>query len=230
MSHCAAPADRITAASPRVVPLASRVVVTGCPPSDGPGGAHTRTTPPKTPTRAAAPTASPTSPRPPYIDNSRTSCSHIRRLWPRPTILRHHRGLAASPPVRYTLGVARRAVSLPLSCAASCGRQSVRPSDARERPRLRTGRLVVSRPRLHRRWGGTWTRPMSDTASDPPFQFLVNTLRPVSRRNVRAASMDCSPCSPFQPERVRVVDPVRCAFAWSCANGPSELTCTRLDG
>jgi hypothetical protein len=51
------------------------------------------------------------------IDNTRTSCPHFRRLWPRPTILRHDPGLAASPPVRYTLRVARREISLPLPFA-----------------------------------------------------------------------------------------------------------------
>jgi hypothetical protein len=29
--------------------------------------------------------------------------SHFRKFWPRPTILRHDPGLAASPPVRYML-------------------------------------------------------------------------------------------------------------------------------
>ena len=32
--------------------------------------------------------------------------SHFRRFWLRPAILRHHPGLAASPPVRYMLKVA----------------------------------------------------------------------------------------------------------------------------
>jgi len=31
----------------------------------------------------------------------------VARAWPRPTILGHDRGLAASPPVRYTLVAAR---------------------------------------------------------------------------------------------------------------------------
>src|SRR6266487_456086 len=31
--------------------------------------------------------------------------SHFRRFWPRPVIMRHDPGLAASPPVRYTLKV-----------------------------------------------------------------------------------------------------------------------------
>ncbi|GAA1369854.1 hypothetical protein GCM10009612_58680 [Streptomyces beijiangensis] len=35
------------------------------------------------------PTIGSTSPRPPYVDNNtRTSCPHFRRLWPRPMILR----------------------------------------------------------------------------------------------------------------------------------------------
>src|SRR6266498_451929 len=33
--------------------------------------------------------------------------SHFRRFWPQPEILRHDPGLAASPPVRYTLRVER---------------------------------------------------------------------------------------------------------------------------
>ncbi|MFD8337888.1 aromatic-ring hydroxylase C-terminal domain-containing protein [Streptomyces malaysiensis] len=64
----------------------------------------------------AGPTAGPTSSRPPYVDNNtRTSCPHFRRLWHRPTIVRHAPGLAASPPARYMLKVARReCFSLPL--------------------------------------------------------------------------------------------------------------------
>jgi hypothetical protein len=42
--------------------------------------------------------------------NTLTSCPHFRRLLPRPTILRHDPGLAASPPVRYLLASAFWAV------------------------------------------------------------------------------------------------------------------------
>ena len=40
--------------------------------------------------------------------------SHFRWFWPRPAILRHDRGLAASPPVRYTLRVEGSGLSVPL--------------------------------------------------------------------------------------------------------------------
>src|SRR5436309_1590729 len=50
---------------------------------------------------------------------TRTSCPHFRRLRPRPTILRYDPGLAASPPVRYTLKVARREISLPFAFGSS---------------------------------------------------------------------------------------------------------------
>ena len=58
--------------------------------------------------RTAGSTAGSTSPHPPYLDNNtRTSWPHFRRLWHRPTILRHDPGLAASPPPRYMLRVGR---------------------------------------------------------------------------------------------------------------------------
>jgi hypothetical protein len=38
------------------------------------------------------------------IVDTRTSHPHFRRFWPRPTIMRHDPGLAASPPVRYMCG------------------------------------------------------------------------------------------------------------------------------
>ena len=46
---------------------------------------------------------------------------HFRRLWPRPTILPHDPGLAASPPVRYKLKVAGRVISLPLPVLRPAG-------------------------------------------------------------------------------------------------------------
>ena len=70
------------------------------------GGAHTRTSAPSARNCTASPTSGSTSPRPPYVDNNtRISRPHFRSFWPRPTILRHDPGLAASPPVRYTLKV-----------------------------------------------------------------------------------------------------------------------------
>src|SRR6266536_896770 len=59
--------------------------------------------------RTASPTGGPTShvthnsPKAHVLRESLIS----RRFWPRPTILRHDPGLAARPPVRYTLRVAR---------------------------------------------------------------------------------------------------------------------------
>jgi hypothetical protein len=47
------------------------------------------------------------------ISNTGIPCPRFRRLWPWPTILRPDGGLAASPPMRYTLGEARRSLSLP---------------------------------------------------------------------------------------------------------------------
>jgi len=65
------------------------------------GGAHTRTSAPSARNRAHA-----------FRD------SHFRRFWPRLAILRHDRGLAASPPVRYKLKVEGSGYSpFPLSSA-----------------------------------------------------------------------------------------------------------------
>jgi hypothetical protein len=119
--RCPALAGRITGVSSTIEPLVGHVLISGCLPSDESagrsaesGGAHTRTSAPSARNRTA-PTSGPTSPRPPYVDNNtRTSCPHFRRLWPRPTILRYDPGLAASPPVRYRLRVARREISLRL--------------------------------------------------------------------------------------------------------------------
>ena len=114
--RCTALADRVTGASHSVEPLVEHVLTSVCLPSDEPAGrsaqsdgAHPRTSAPSTRNRTAGPTTCSTSPRPRYVDNNtRTSCPHFRRLWRRPTILRHDPGLAASPPVRYKLRVARR--------------------------------------------------------------------------------------------------------------------------
>src|SRR5215217_8223049 len=78
------------------------------------GGAHTRTSAPSSRNRTASATSGSTSPRPPYVDNNtRISRPHFRRFWLRPAILRHDPGLAASPPVRYTLRVERSGTLLP---------------------------------------------------------------------------------------------------------------------
>ena len=102
------------------------------------GGAHTRTSAPRARNRTASPAIGSTSPRDPYVDNStRTSRLHFRSFRPRPAIMRHDPGLAASPPVRYRLKVEGSecssfpliircgpAVSPPL--IVRCGRQSRR--------------------------------------------------------------------------------------------------------
>ena len=70
------------------------------------GGAHTRTSAPSSRNRTASATIGSTSPRDPHVDNNtRISLPHFREFWPRPAILRHDPGLAASPPVRYMLKV-----------------------------------------------------------------------------------------------------------------------------
>lgn len=64
---------------------------------------------------------------------------HFRRLWPRPTIVRGDPGLAASPPARYNLRVARRVLSLPLPlwpCACSTTHRV---------PRLNEGGICMAR-------------------------------------------------------------------------------------
>jgi hypothetical protein len=65
-------------------------------------------------------------------NNTRTWCPHFRRIWHRPTILRRDPGLAASPPVRYTLRVAGRDLSLPfvLSRSVELAIQEVTPVNA----------------------------------------------------------------------------------------------------
>ncbi|GIH81236.1 hypothetical protein Plo01_76650 [Planobispora longispora] len=65
--------------------------------------------------RTADPAGGRRPPRPPYNDNTPTSCPPFpRRHRVRPPILRHDPGLAASPPARYTLEVARSEISSPL--------------------------------------------------------------------------------------------------------------------
>src|SRR6266536_1131107 len=71
---------------------------------------------------ATAPRVPPAVRRPRATHTSTTTHalrdSHFRRSWPRPAILRHDPGLAASPPVRYTLKVARSGYSpSPISSA-----------------------------------------------------------------------------------------------------------------
>ena len=68
--------------------------------------ARTRICAPTVRNPAASPAIGSTSPRDPFVgNNTRTSRPHFRRLWPRPAIMRHDPGLAASPPVRYILKV-----------------------------------------------------------------------------------------------------------------------------
>src|SRR5512143_606210 len=71
------------------------------------GGAHIHTSAPSSRNCTASPTSGSTSPRDPYVDNNIhiSQLSHFRRFWPQPAILRYDPGLAASPPVRYTLRV-----------------------------------------------------------------------------------------------------------------------------
>src|SRR5260221_4711482 len=72
------------------------------------GGAHTRTsgrvpaTAPRVPAAVRRPRATPSS-----TTTHALRDSHVRRFWPRPATLRHDPGLAASPPVRYMLGMER---------------------------------------------------------------------------------------------------------------------------
>jgi hypothetical protein len=77
-------ADRSTGASRGVEPLSRRVLISGCLPPDQSGAAHARRGP------------------------------MLGPFLVRPTILQHDPGLAASPPVRYTLEEARSEISLPL--------------------------------------------------------------------------------------------------------------------
>ncbi len=79
--RCTAPTDRLTDASSSVEPLVRHVLDAGRPPSDESadrsarsGGAHPRTTAPSARDRTVSPPTGPTSPRPPYVDNTRTSC------------------------------------------------------------------------------------------------------------------------------------------------------------
>ena len=97
-------ADRITGDSNSVEPLVEHVLIPACLPSDESAG---RSAP-----SAHAPHLRAEHPQPrcrshhwfdvtasPYVDNNtRTSCPHFRRLWPRPTILRHAPGACGKPP------------------------------------------------------------------------------------------------------------------------------------
>ena len=72
------------------------------------GGAHTRTAAPSGRNRAASPTGGSTSRETARRQSTRTSrIPDFRRFWLRSEILRHDPGLAARPPVRYMLKVAR---------------------------------------------------------------------------------------------------------------------------
>ncbi len=140
-----------------VEPPVGHVLISGCLPSGESAGrlarsrgAYPRTPAPGARSRAAGPTARPASLRPSCVDNNtRTSCPHFRRLWPRPMILRRDRGLAASPPVRYTLRVARRDGSPCLCLLLSAGtdqllaeRRRAACGDTRRRPRRTSRRLT----------------------------------------------------------------------------------------
>ena len=60
---------------------------------------------------------------------------HFRRFWPRPAILRHDPGLAASPRVRYRLKVGRSWISLPFLLSSAGGRAVSSRSAIRRGPR-----------------------------------------------------------------------------------------------
>jgi hypothetical protein len=77
------------------------------------GGAHTSASAPSSCNRTASAASGSTPPRESYVDNStRISRSPFRGFRARPAIMRHDRGLAASPGVRYRLKVARSGISL----------------------------------------------------------------------------------------------------------------------
>src|SRR6266498_3779073 len=67
----------------------------------------------------------------------------LRPFLVRPTILQHDPGLAASPPVRYTLRVARREISLPCLLVVRCGLTPVALSGGARRRGLHVVRPVV---------------------------------------------------------------------------------------
>jgi hypothetical protein len=118
--RCPALAGRIIGVSRNVDPLVRHVLISRCPPPDQSGGAHTRTSAPTARNRTASPTSG-SSRRLPSVDNKDT---HVVApcLCPflvRPPILRPDPGLAASPPVRYTLEVARSEISLPLPLSSA---------------------------------------------------------------------------------------------------------------
>ncbi len=82
--RCTALADRITGASSCIEPLVGHVLMSGWLPSDEPagrcarsGGAHPRTSASSARNRTANPISGSRSPRPPYIDNTPTSCPLI---------------------------------------------------------------------------------------------------------------------------------------------------------
>src|SRR5215207_7699731 len=114
------------------------------------GGAHIRTSAPSPRNRTASATSGSTSPRPPYVDNNtRIRYTHFRRFWPRPTIMRHDPGLAASPPVRYTFrweGVAASTSTTPTAAPTVPGP----PSTSRSPPSGPAIRVVPKLGRLAR--------------------------------------------------------------------------------
>src|SRR6185437_7315120 len=104
------------------------------------GGAHIRTSAPSSRGRTASPISGSTPPRESYVDsNTRTSRPPLSAdFWPRPAIMRHDPGLAASPPVRYRLKVERsgpllfsliiRGGRAPSSCNAGAPHTAIPPA------------------------------------------------------------------------------------------------------
>jgi hypothetical protein len=95
--------------------------------------------------QGASPTGGSTSPRDPYVDTAHAfrHSRFPRFSSPRPAILRHDPGLAASPPVRYTLRVERDGHS-PFSLIVRCGRTISSRSGGS--PRTADGLLGCERP------------------------------------------------------------------------------------
>ncbi len=141
----AAPAARRHApAAPRTPRPAAR---TPAPPRRVPATA------PRVPPAVRRPRATHTSTTPHALRDPHSAGSGLR-----PTILRHDPGLAASPPVRYTLRVARSGISLPSPFIVRCGRTASSRSGGPPRTAVRrAGDLPWAARRL--KGPGLWKRP-----------------------------------------------------------------------
>ena len=98
----------------------------------------------------------------------------FRSFWPRPTILRHDPGLAASPPVRYILKVERSGYS-PTSLIVRCGRTS--PSRSGGAPSTAVPPAQQDATRANRSSPARTRVPAARTPTESPYRAQTRSRR-----------------------------------------------------